>query len=314
MTVRLYRSEDAGAPQLGAVGSINAILKACLVTGYGSRTPAGWSIAFEDQANNKIALRQGGANGRYLKLDHSADYRYARVNGYASMSDIDTGTEGMYDQDTYSGEPGGFFSGGNTTGGDMRWTVVADDRSFYYFPHYNWYSHCWMSFCGDIEQAGSGTPYSFAMGAYINASDAISGSSAQFNSFMYVTTHKTLRMLRGLSQLEGASYLNYINRVTDATTLASYVGSCSKFTYPDVLLGGLLAKPIEAMDLSTHSYCGRFPIVLEPINYYHDGAATNRAYSRETHHIISENEKLYYLTGLERGNSSIMFEVDVIDG
>ena len=39
-----YSSEDAEAPQLGAdlTGGVKTVLKACLVTGYGTKPGAGW--------------------------------------------------------------------------------------------------------------------------------------------------------------------------------------------------------------------------------------------------------------------------------
>jgi hypothetical protein len=43
MTVKIYKSTDANAPVLypNTVGSLNALLKAVLVDGYGSQTGAG---------------------------------------------------------------------------------------------------------------------------------------------------------------------------------------------------------------------------------------------------------------------------------
>ncbi len=47
-SVLRFKSTDAGAPQINhnsrAAGDIKAILKACLVTGYGAKASAGWSI------------------------------------------------------------------------------------------------------------------------------------------------------------------------------------------------------------------------------------------------------------------------------
>ncbi len=49
--VKRFKSTDAGAPQINynsrVAGDIKAVLKACLVTGYGSTASAGWSITNE---------------------------------------------------------------------------------------------------------------------------------------------------------------------------------------------------------------------------------------------------------------------------
>lgn len=46
-----FKSTDAGAPQINynarVAGDVKAVLKACLVTGYGDKASAGWSIANE---------------------------------------------------------------------------------------------------------------------------------------------------------------------------------------------------------------------------------------------------------------------------
>ncbi len=314
MTVRLYRSGEAGAPQLGSLGSISSIFKACLATGFGSRTPAGWSVAFEDQQNYKIALQQGGASGRFLRIDNSEDYRFARVNGFATMSDIDTGTEGLFDENTYDGSPGGFFPGGSSSISDIRWTLIADERNVYFLVHYGWEHHVWVGYCGDVELTDPTNPYSFSMCAYTNSSDARSTSTGQTYSFLVASYTWARRIMRGLSQLEGVAEMRYVNRVTSDAGAAGYIGSCTGFTYPDIGFGGMISKPIELVDMSTKGYCGKLPIVLEPINYYHSGSSANRAYNRDAHHVISDNGNTYYLLGTSTGNGSLMFKVDVIDG
>ena len=47
MPVTLYRSTDDDAPAL-TKSNLSLILKACLVTGYGSKPGAGWTMPHED--------------------------------------------------------------------------------------------------------------------------------------------------------------------------------------------------------------------------------------------------------------------------
>lgn len=53
---KLYSHSDVSAPQIAnADGAIKTILKACLVTGYGTKAAAGWTALFED--GFRIVLR-----------------------------------------------------------------------------------------------------------------------------------------------------------------------------------------------------------------------------------------------------------------
>lgn len=72
LPVTIYRSSDAGAPQLGTrkPSEMINILKKCLVDGYGAKVGAGWTIPFVDLAANNIVFRNSPVNGSgsYLNL------------------------------------------------------------------------------------------------------------------------------------------------------------------------------------------------------------------------------------------------------
>lgn len=77
--VKYYSHLDADAPQLAdADGVIKTILKACLVTGYGTKESAGWTSLFEDV--NRIVLRRplGTGNPPDIKIENGV------INGVAS--------------------------------------------------------------------------------------------------------------------------------------------------------------------------------------------------------------------------------------
>src|SRR3990167_8837593 len=93
----IYSSADASAPVLdGQVGSLNDVLYACLVTGYGAKTGAGWTRTYDDAANDTSVYRQGAGCQFYLRVDDggpgAAGAKEARFWGYETMSDVDTGT------------------------------------------------------------------------------------------------------------------------------------------------------------------------------------------------------------------------------
>lgn len=132
-TVVSYRSTDAGAPVLtGAAGEYVALLKACLVDGYGARAAAGWTRPYS--GTNKAAFRMGGGNQFYVRVADSIDvasYQVARARGYETMSDVDTGT-GPYPTDAQVGVDGQ-GSRYNYGGVPRPWKVFADDRTAYVF-------------------------------------------------------------------------------------------------------------------------------------------------------------------------------------
>lgn len=58
--VRLYSHTDNEAPQLPAnnwTGALKTILKACLVTGYGGKPGAGWTL--REESDNKAIFAMG---------------------------------------------------------------------------------------------------------------------------------------------------------------------------------------------------------------------------------------------------------------
>lgn len=93
----VYKSTDPGAPLLsGQAGALAMLLDALLVDGYGSganRKPGmGWSRAFS--GSNVRVFRNAPITGTgfYLRVDDTAQ-RSALLRGFATMSDIDVGTD-----------------------------------------------------------------------------------------------------------------------------------------------------------------------------------------------------------------------------
>lgn len=94
--------------------------------------PLGWSKAFS--GTNKAAYKSAApdATGCLLRVD-DAMAQYAKVRGYESMSDVDTGT-GMFPTTTQRTESNwGKSSTADATA--RKWTIVGDDRFFYLMVH-----------------------------------------------------------------------------------------------------------------------------------------------------------------------------------
>lgn len=120
MPVTLYRSTDDDAPAL-TKGNLSLILKACLVTGYGSKPGAGWTMPYEDAAASKrvFAPAKSGELDSYLRVADQTGV--SRVAAYRQMSDIDNGEAILELATPYKHGQGNQWSG--------RWAVVASARS-----------------------------------------------------------------------------------------------------------------------------------------------------------------------------------------
>ncbi len=105
LPVTVYRWDDAGAPQI--VGrkpsEIIDILRKCLVDGYGTKQPLGWTIEHEDAAAFKIMFRNSVTDGgsghlvRYHAATGDTNGAMMRVQSCVSATDIDTLVNAGYD-------------------------------------------------------------------------------------------------------------------------------------------------------------------------------------------------------------------------
>jgi hypothetical protein len=173
MTTTLFCSTDASAPELSktVAGSMYDILKACLINGYGTRTAAGgWTIAFDDAVNHKIALKHPTEN-IYMRIDDNASLNWCEIRIFTGMTDIDTGTGEFPDPSKLTYAPK--ISKRYTTGvGDDLWhLLVGDDGNLIQFWTYNasypagWFfgkvtmwddvTQCWMLDASDLNSITS---------------------------------------------------------------------------------------------------------------------------------------------------------------
>jgi len=121
----LYKSTDGGAPPLTLdKGNLNGILKAILVNGYGNNPAAGWTLEYEDAANDICIYRNSVANGTggFLRVAFMTP-------GFSDVlvceAATGTATANLINP-TYSVK-----IRYDITGGSFPWAAVADDRSIY---------------------------------------------------------------------------------------------------------------------------------------------------------------------------------------
>jgi len=126
-TVRVYKSTDSGAPAhpTATKGTMAALLRACLVTGYGSKAPAGWSEPHVESGNIACFRAPEGAQQFFQLADTQAtNVNVAVMAGFESMSDVATGQGGWGSK---------YFGKRSTVVGSTAWWVVADERTVYVF-------------------------------------------------------------------------------------------------------------------------------------------------------------------------------------
>ena len=131
----VYRWDDGNAPVArGERRSLCDILYACLVTGYGSKSAAGWTREYVNATFDKAVFRNNPATGTgfYLQVDGAgAGTAYQSLcRGFEVMTDVDTGLfpfANAYQVATS-------FQANTTS---RPWTLIADDRAFWFW--------CWGS-------------------------------------------------------------------------------------------------------------------------------------------------------------------------
>lgn len=134
LPVSVYRWDDADAPILDkSAGCVSTIFKACLVTGYGSKQGAGWSMPYEDlQAGVKVLRPPASAEQDfYLRLSaDSGSQLTAQV--YLTMADINTGDLKLQLGNNY------LYAKPNNSG---AWVLLATERGFWFLTEQYYWSN-----------------------------------------------------------------------------------------------------------------------------------------------------------------------------
>jgi hypothetical protein len=128
LPVTVYRWDDVGAPQLTTPkpSEIINILQKCLVDGYGSKSPLGWTKEYENLTTRQAAFRNSpitGSGGYFKIWSHDGSdsaNALTRLTSAVSMSDIDTFFKKSYNTAIHA-----FNSAYN------RWVILGTTRAFY---------------------------------------------------------------------------------------------------------------------------------------------------------------------------------------
>ena len=151
MPVTLYLSSDDQAPVL-TNANLGVILKACLVTGYGAKHGAGWTMPYEDAASNTrvFAPKHAGELDSCLRIKDNGGGE-STVQAYREMTGIDAGEKILELASPCE------YGRRNLTG---RWAVIASARSVIIWVEsgYNTGGHTGqMLYYGDTGSAHDGS-------------------------------------------------------------------------------------------------------------------------------------------------------------
>jgi hypothetical protein len=167
-TPQSYNWLDAGAPALLAAAGYNyarnvlRILKACLVTGYGSKPGAGWTLVHEDTTANKERLVLSNGNGVVEVISHGAQsvsiilHESISTQGAGNTHDdranantwaVGVNSQSSFDE-AYTRDGNGKLLGiraflldssGPTSPGlvtnTYSWQVIANSKAFYFYGY-----------------------------------------------------------------------------------------------------------------------------------------------------------------------------------
>lgn len=232
----------AGVADGAATGSINVKV-----------APAGWAKEFSG-TNKAVYRAPASADGcrLYLRVDDTFD-RNARVVGYESMTDVDTGERPFPTSTQLSG--GGWWPKSNSADSNARaWTVIADDRGFYLHigtGNANGNSGSVYGF-GDFASYKSGDAYASMLASTDN--DKSTNGSGEGSALEYVSNSHYLRCARSFTGLAGAILLRKTPEFFMNSDTSSGAGYGVVTTYPNGPNNGLI---LSRLVLSEDGVCLR---------------------------------------------------------
>jgi hypothetical protein len=200
-----------------------------------AKTP-GLGFAKTFSGTNLAAYKSGSAQsyGHLLRVDDSAT-SFPRVRGYATMSDINTGTDPYPTDALMSG--GGYFPKSSTSTA-RSWLLAGNDRGFFLNVDYNgtWHAVCFVEIPNVF---GSTDPYAVFIGS------CGSGAVPGYLSYLYNYGSVLSFMCRDYAQNANSALRVNLLGAGQYSAMGSQAPG-SYWTYPPVVPGaGLIGhKPV----------------------------------------------------------------------
>jgi len=213
--------------------------------------PLNWTKPYS--GTNKAAyLPQAAYVQCYLRVQDdsstptSASGRWAKVRGYETMTDVDSGT-GLFPTAVQAANALSILKSGTSDGTARHWWLVGDGGIFYFGTFWSASALTMASgyLFGDIGSLRSGDAYSALLSA--DAVDTLPGSPGASNSFttlgQYNVTQSGKYCARAYTQLGSSIAVGFIGDNAISTTIG-YSG----LTYPNPVDNGLLFAPIGVVE------------------------------------------------------------------
>lgn len=124
--VSVYRWDDVGSPVLDkTAGCVARIIKNCLVTGYGDKPSAGWTLTHENTSNHNMVFGfNNGANPPVFLRVYGDNGKKANVQLVKNVVSADSATMVVECDTAFT------YLGAQTTG---EWMLIASDRAVWFF-------------------------------------------------------------------------------------------------------------------------------------------------------------------------------------
>ena len=270
----IYRSTDAGAPQLsGQSGSLVTLLDALLVDGYGSKAALGWTR--ERSGLNVRAYRNSpvSGSGYRLRVD-DAPAQFSWLRGYESMVDIDTGA-GLVPTVAQRANGCLWIKSSVASGGSRPWFAIGNERCFYLFIQHQGggANNDVAYFAGDIISYVPGDRHAFAVtqnnltgySSGFGASQTFQAIAQNWNATPSVIS-ASVYVARNWQGLEGAVLLGPTPSAVVGIA-GPYGGSISNNNYdvPAPVNGGVISVPGVLLE-GKHLLRGEYPGARAPIS------------------------------------------------
>lgn len=273
----VYKSSDASAPTLsGTAGDLVNLLDKCLVSGYGSKSAAGWTrkTAFAGASSTRAVFQQPAGNGFYLDVDDrgasggltGASGREAAVRAYEAMTDVSTGTNPFPTTAQVAAATANWRKSVTADATTRAWVLVADDRTFYLFILTGDTAGAYFDyFFGDVYSYKSADGFRTSINVRTAANSTGTGGTLGATVASLGSSQAGYYFAR-VSAGTGASIAGYIALPTGS------VSQITLFSNPNTADSEyLVARPLVATSVEVRGYHRGIWSWLGPISFFADG-------------------------------------------
>lgn len=177
--VKVYRWDDAGAPALDkTAGCMMTIFKACLVTGYGTKEGAGWTMPYEDAAAAiKVFRPEVSPHTDFYLRCYEDTGRKMRADIYLNMTDVNSGDKIISPQTPFN----------YSTSDTVKWVLIATSRGIWFFAEHGSKTGFYITL-GDTAQNSLGNRDFYYKCTGGNLQVGASGSAFYYHASIFETS------------------------------------------------------------------------------------------------------------------------------